>query len=62
MKASPSYKEGKDGLWYWHFESKNGKILADGGEGYDSKSNAKRGFKRFVKLAADYLGLCQGKE
>lgn len=36
--------QGKDGLWYWHFKSKNGKIRADGGEGYSSKSNATRAF------------------
>ena len=30
-------------LWYWRLRAQNGKILADGGQGYSSKSNAFRG-------------------
>lgn len=36
------YFPGKDGQWYWHFEAANGKITADGAEGYVSKSNVTR--------------------
>ena len=28
--------------WYWHFQANNNKVIADGAEGYDSKSNVKR--------------------
>jgi uncharacterized protein YegP (UPF0339 family) len=30
------------GLWYWRLRAGNGKIVADGAEGYLTKSNAKR--------------------
>ena len=26
--------EGKDGLWYWRLRARNGRIIADGAQGY----------------------------
>jgi uncharacterized protein YegP (UPF0339 family) len=42
--------EAKNEQWYWHLVSDNGKIIADGGEGYDSKGNVKRAAERFVSF------------
>lgn len=36
------YFPGSNGDWYWHFEAANGRVTADGAEGYDSKANVKR--------------------
>lgn len=33
--------EGSDGDYYWRLQDGNGEIVADGSEGYSSKSNAK---------------------
>ena len=35
--------------WRWRLVAKNGKIVADGGEGYYMKYNVKRAIKAFVK-------------
>ena len=43
------YFEGSDRQWYWSFHSKNGKIIASGGEGFRSLSNCMRSFKNLVK-------------
>lgn len=41
------YKD-KKGKWRWQaVNSSNGKIVADGGQGYASKSGAKKGLKAF---------------
>ena len=42
---------GMDGQWYIRLRARNGKIVADGGEGYASKSNAKRAAQRLVRRA-----------
>ena len=34
--------------WYWHITAPNGKIIADGAEGYEKKSGAVRAAKRFI--------------
>lgn len=44
-KATPKAKrkgklvvwKGKDRKWYWHIASSNGKIMADGNQGYERK-------------------------
>lgn len=36
------YFSGSNGEWYWRFEAANGKITADGAEGYASKANIQR--------------------
>lgn len=41
--------QGADGLWYWRITNRrNGKIEADGGEGYASAGNCRRAFKKLV--------------
>jgi uncharacterized protein YegP (UPF0339 family) len=37
------YQSERDGLWYWHIKSANGRIIADGGEGYENKTDAQTG-------------------
>lgn len=44
------YKD-KAGEWRWRLKARNGKIVADSGEGYASKRNARRAF------AAVYTGI-----
>lgn len=36
--------------WYWHAKTKNGRIVADGSEGYYKLGNAKRAVNHFVEL------------
>lgn len=38
------FYQGKNEKWYWRVVSSNGRIVADGAEGYHSKFNAMRGF------------------
>jgi uncharacterized protein YegP (UPF0339 family) len=40
------YFQAVNGLWYWRVIAQNKKVVATGGEGYASKSNAKRSAKR----------------
>jgi len=37
---------GRNGSWYWKIVARNGKTIADGSEGYATKSNAERAFAR----------------
>jgi uncharacterized protein YegP (UPF0339 family) len=46
------FYEGTDGKWYWRIVASNGRVIADGSEGYHSESNAKRAFARVKKLLA----------
>ena len=39
------------GQWFWHITAPNGKIIADGAEGYGKKSGAVRAAKRFILVA-----------
>ena len=41
----------KTGLWRWRLKARNGRIIADGGEGYASKRNTQRAV-RLVKCKA----------
>lgn len=41
---------GKDHLFYWRAVHRNGNIVADSGEGYSSRSNARRAVKRFADV------------
>ena len=46
--------QGRDSLWFWHLIATNGKVIADGAEGYDKKSNAMaavRTVRRTIPLA-----------
>lgn len=38
-----------DTQWYWRYRAKNGKIIADGAEGYSSKSGAARAVKTLLR-------------
>lgn len=40
---------GRDGNYYWRGVSANGKVVADGGEGYSTRQNARRAVRRFVQ-------------
>jgi len=44
--------EAKDGLFYWRAVARNGRIIADGGEGYTRKAGAVRAVKRDLYLFA----------
>ena len=44
------WKSTKNGKWYWHLVSKNGRILADGGQGYHSKGNLTRSLEKIRGL------------
>lgn len=50
------YYEGINGQWYWRLRIiRNGKIIADGAEGYASKSNVKRAVARIVKAISEEI-------
>jgi uncharacterized protein YegP (UPF0339 family) len=38
--------QGEDGQWYWRYQAGNHRISAAGGEGFVSKSNAKRAARK----------------
>lgn len=38
------------GLWYWRLRSANGRIVADGAEGYATKGNARRAADRVESI------------
>lgn len=38
--------EGKSGKWYWRHVAANGKVVADGGQGYSDRSGVRRGARR----------------
>ena len=40
------------GWWYWRLRSRNGRIVADGAEGYSSEAKARQGFRAAARLAA----------
>ncbi len=37
---------GRDGQFYWRLKARNGRIIADGSQGYASRSNAVRAVRR----------------
>lgn len=37
--------------WYWRLKSTNGRIIADGAEGYSSEAKARQGFRAAAKMA-----------
>ena len=41
----------KKGLYRWHFTAPNGRIIADSGEGYKTRSNALRAARRMTVIA-----------
>ena len=38
--------QGADGQWFWHLKAPNGKVIADGAEGYTRKADAERAIAR----------------
>lgn len=50
------YFVGEGGLWYWHFQAKNNKIIADGAEGYASEHNVKRAITNVRSLLKELGG------
>lgn len=40
------------GKWRWRLQAKNGRIIADGAEGYSKAGNVERAAIRFLELAA----------
>ena len=46
--------QGADKKWYWRFRAANGRIIADGSEGYSRKYNAQRAWGRFEMLMLEY--------
>lgn len=49
--------EDRRGEWRWRAVARNGKIIADGAEGYASKGNAKRAAHRLAKWVWDLPAL-----
>lgn len=45
--------EDKAGEWRWRLVAKNGKTIADSGEGYHGQGNARRALKTVRKAIAD---------
>ena len=39
---------GEDFKWYWRMVATNGRVVADGSEGYNSKANCERAIKRII--------------
>ena len=37
------YQSAKNQKWYWRLKASNGKIIADGGQGYDNKADCLHG-------------------
>lgn len=45
------------GAWRWRVRAKNGKLVCTSGEAFDSKSNAKRAWKKFEQqVRACWIG------
>jgi len=42
--------EDKASLWRWRFVADNGRVMADSGEGYDSRGNVSQAVSRFKQL------------
>lgn len=40
------------GAWRWQLQASNGRVIADGSEGYSSKRNAQNGVAALVRIAA----------
>ena len=49
------YYQNENNQWYWRLLSSNGKIVADGAEGYASKPNLLRAVKKLKVFNLDYV-------
>lgn len=45
------YQSAKNNEWYWRLSASNGKIVADGGQGYDNKADCLHGIALVKKSA-----------
>ncbi len=46
--------------WYWRFVARNGRVMADGGQGYHNKGNAQKAVKRLIEDVAQIYHTSQG--
>jgi len=53
MKGKIEYFKDKKGEYRWRLKAPNGEIIADGGEGYTTKQNCKKGFESVKRWSAD---------
>jgi hypothetical protein len=53
MAATFELYEDKAGDWRWRLRHSNGNVIADSGEGYASKGNAKKGIQSVKNNAPD---------
>lgn len=51
MKRCFEVYRGRDGMWYWRLWAGNGRVIADGSEGYAKSSNARRAAYRHWQVA-----------
>lgn len=42
------YYQDKKFMWRWHLKARNGKIVADSGEGYLTKFGCRRAARKFL--------------
>ncbi|HUF02839.1 MAG TPA: YegP family protein [Aridibacter sp.] len=47
-KARFEIYPGRTGEWYWRLVAPNGRIIADGSQGYASKSNCRRALNKVL--------------
>lgn len=50
MKAPEFYHSATASAWFWRVKARNGRIVADSGEGYSSEAKARQGFKSAAKI------------
>jgi uncharacterized protein YegP (UPF0339 family) len=51
-----TYQSEEDGKYYWRLKADNGKIVAVGGEGFESKGNAIRAMGTAKRLTLEAVG------
>ena len=51
-KARFEVYNAEDGDWYWRLISNNGRIIADGSEGYETRQSCTAGVKRVKKYSS----------
>jgi len=47
------YQSDKNNKWYWRAIARNGRIIADGSQGYSSERNVQRAVYRFIGDISD---------
>lgn len=52
MKIPEFYHSTTASAWFWRVKARNGRIVADSGEGYSSEAKAKQGFDTAARLIA----------